>query len=521
MSFGPADLAASRRMKTTRVGGGHPGYVVDRATRTRRRTPTAPRATAQQDPWHYSIARMVDACTSAGILPFYGPFGDIKDVAALRGPVPLRVPARLRRRLVAAPGADRHRQEGLLARPRRGEVRQEGHRGDPRRPRRAHDRRQDAGRRDLEAVPGDGRARRRCWPRRTRSSRRRTGSEASRPSAPRRGEDRRDAPLAVLALRADGESSPSAARPTRRRSRPSRARATSVTVTGGDEVNAVRLFRNERLERRARTTAGIAAGPGCSLVAGPAGRARCDSRSPPSSGSSSSLGGGDDRARLARRAPSSSAPLLATPPLTADLGRRRRPALRVAVRRHAHRRPGRDELRGGGGDDTIDGGPGADDLHRRRRRPAVGRSGGRPSCRSATTGCSPRDGEGDAVRCGLGTDSVVADALDSSAAIAECERRDGLSRMTARIARSGRSAERPGVRRRAARHDVLLARLHRGRVPARPEGGGAAPGLGTLADRHVVGYRGRVGSGTIRVRSACRGDPREAPARGARRAPAS
>ena len=78
MSFGPADLAASRRMKTTRVGGGHPGYVVisdpdpDDAD--------APRATSQQDLWHYSIARMVDACTSAGILPFYGPFGDIKDL---------------------------------------------------------------------------------------------------------------------------------------------------------------------------------------------------------------------------------------------------------------------------------------------------------------------------------------------------------------------------------------------------------------------------------------------------------
>src|SRR5690606_42129550 len=28
ISFGPADLAASRRMKTTRVGGGHPAYVV-------------------------------------------------------------------------------------------------------------------------------------------------------------------------------------------------------------------------------------------------------------------------------------------------------------------------------------------------------------------------------------------------------------------------------------------------------------------------------------------------------------
>jgi malyl-CoA/(S)-citramalyl-CoA lyase len=79
MSFGPADLAASRRMKTTRVGGGHPGYRVlsdpDPADAD------APRESAQQDLWHYSIGRMVDACTAAGLLPFYGPFGDIKDVA--------------------------------------------------------------------------------------------------------------------------------------------------------------------------------------------------------------------------------------------------------------------------------------------------------------------------------------------------------------------------------------------------------------------------------------------------------
>jgi malyl-CoA/(S)-citramalyl-CoA lyase len=79
MSFGPADLAASRRMKTTRVGGGHPGYVVlaDPAADD----PEAPRASAQQDLWHYSIARMVDACAATGILPFYGPFGDISDSA--------------------------------------------------------------------------------------------------------------------------------------------------------------------------------------------------------------------------------------------------------------------------------------------------------------------------------------------------------------------------------------------------------------------------------------------------------
>ena len=78
MSFGPADLAASRRMKTTRVGGGHPGYRVVEDPDPE--NPESERPSSQQDLWHYSIARMVDACASAGILPFYGPFGDIKDL---------------------------------------------------------------------------------------------------------------------------------------------------------------------------------------------------------------------------------------------------------------------------------------------------------------------------------------------------------------------------------------------------------------------------------------------------------
>ena len=77
VSFGPADLAASRRMKTTRVGGGHPAYLVRSDPDPKH--PDAPRTTAQQDPWHYSIARMVDACAASGALPFYGPFGDIGD----------------------------------------------------------------------------------------------------------------------------------------------------------------------------------------------------------------------------------------------------------------------------------------------------------------------------------------------------------------------------------------------------------------------------------------------------------
>jgi len=77
ISLGPADLAASRRMKTTRVGGGHPAYLVRNDPDPKH--PDAPRPTAQQDPWHYSIARMVDACAATGALPFYGPFGDISD----------------------------------------------------------------------------------------------------------------------------------------------------------------------------------------------------------------------------------------------------------------------------------------------------------------------------------------------------------------------------------------------------------------------------------------------------------
>lgn len=77
MSLGPADLAASRAMKTTRVGGGHPDYRVLADSEG-----TAPRAFYQQDLWHYTIAKMVDACAAYGIKPFYGPFGDFSDAAA-------------------------------------------------------------------------------------------------------------------------------------------------------------------------------------------------------------------------------------------------------------------------------------------------------------------------------------------------------------------------------------------------------------------------------------------------------
>ena len=59
LSLGPADLADP-------VGGDITGS----------------RPTFQQDLWHYTIARMVDACAMHGIFPYYGPFGDIADVVA-------------------------------------------------------------------------------------------------------------------------------------------------------------------------------------------------------------------------------------------------------------------------------------------------------------------------------------------------------------------------------------------------------------------------------------------------------
>jgi malyl-CoA/(S)-citramalyl-CoA lyase len=77
LSLGPADLAASRGMKTTRVGGGHPfyGVLADPGV------DGAERSFVQQDLWHYTLARMVDACAASGIRAFYGPFGDLKDEA--------------------------------------------------------------------------------------------------------------------------------------------------------------------------------------------------------------------------------------------------------------------------------------------------------------------------------------------------------------------------------------------------------------------------------------------------------
>ena len=161
LSLGPADLAADRRMKTTRVGGGHPGYLVRQdPEKTADGIESPHRTTYQQDLWHYTIARMVDACAMHGIYPYYGPFGDIADVVACEdqfrnafllgcvGTWSLHPKQIAIANKVFSPSV-----EDIRARPPRG--RRHG-----RRHRRGDARRQDGGRRLPQAVPGPRRARR-------------------------------------------------------------------------------------------------------------------------------------------------------------------------------------------------------------------------------------------------------------------------------------------------------------------------------------------------------------------------
>ncbi len=112
MSFGPADLAASRRMKTTRVGGGHPGYrsMEDPADPENPEADTRHRPAGPLALLDRAHGRRLRRDRDPALLR---PLRRHQGHGRLRDPVPRRLPARLRRRLVAAPGPDRDRQEGL------------------------------------------------------------------------------------------------------------------------------------------------------------------------------------------------------------------------------------------------------------------------------------------------------------------------------------------------------------------------------------------------------------------------
>ena len=146
LSLGPADLAASRRMKTTRVGGGYPFYGVladPDASGTAR-------SFVQQDLWHYTIARgrrLRRQRHPRVLRTFRRP----QRRGGLRGPIPQRLHHGLHRSVVARPEPDCDREARVQSRRTRGAVCQAYSRVDARRHRRGDDRRQDAGRRHLEA----------------------------------------------------------------------------------------------------------------------------------------------------------------------------------------------------------------------------------------------------------------------------------------------------------------------------------------------------------------------------------
>ena len=99
MSLGPADLAASRGMKTTRVGGGHPDYGVladAQGDATRARLPAGPVALH-----HRADGRRLRRRRHQAVLR---PVRRLLRSGRLRGAVPQRLPDGLRRRLVAASG---------------------------------------------------------------------------------------------------------------------------------------------------------------------------------------------------------------------------------------------------------------------------------------------------------------------------------------------------------------------------------------------------------------------------------
>ena len=114
LSLGPADLAADRRMKTTRVGGGHPGYLVRQDPE---KTSDGIESTQPQDLPAGPLALHDRAdgrrLRDARDLPLLRPVRRHRRRGRVRGPVPQRLPPRLRRHLDPAPQADRDRQPGL------------------------------------------------------------------------------------------------------------------------------------------------------------------------------------------------------------------------------------------------------------------------------------------------------------------------------------------------------------------------------------------------------------------------
>lgn len=73
MSLGAADFAASMGMATTGIGGTQENYYMLHQGQS-----------YWPDPWHWTMAAIVAACRTHGVLPVDGPFGDFSDDEGFR-----------------------------------------------------------------------------------------------------------------------------------------------------------------------------------------------------------------------------------------------------------------------------------------------------------------------------------------------------------------------------------------------------------------------------------------------------
>jgi malyl-CoA/(S)-citramalyl-CoA lyase len=74
--FGAGDYQLSMRIIEPSVGAPSPDYVV--------LTDTAPRQNHWNDPWHFALARVANACRANGLLPIDGPFTNFGDQDGFR-----------------------------------------------------------------------------------------------------------------------------------------------------------------------------------------------------------------------------------------------------------------------------------------------------------------------------------------------------------------------------------------------------------------------------------------------------
>lgn len=224
----------------------------------------------------------------------------------------------------------------------------------------------------------------------------------------------------------------------------------TITITGDDGVNFVQNVGSNYEQVFYQDLNGIAPGPGCvnDTGQGVPQTVWCGAADP-GLVANVSLGGGDDTFYGDR------GPEIRD---VVDLGAGNDLVLGSGLNDTLNGGPGDDKIVAGFGDDTIDGGEGADNLHGSAGNDTVTGGPGRDSLNGDGQGSNDglaagndtlqaRDGEVDALACGFGADTAVADSVDVFDVMGDCESLDRAATPAAGApasATTGRPAETEG-----------------------------------------------------------------------------